>query len=210
MKKAISIMLAVATLAFATSALADTTSTGNVENKTANKTFAASPEDTDSMPCFEQGDTVEFTISGAKEGDDITLLSFKNGEEVEDTTVQYIDQYVATGSTQDVIYTIRDLADGVYNLKIKVEDNELYTVYYMVGDVSSDVTYGDVNGDGEVTALDVTVLARNLAGWKDYGTIDATQADVNADSKVNALDNTILARHVAKWSGYTTLPYASK
>lgn len=206
MKRTISIMLAVAMLSFATSALADTTSTGTVENKTENKTFAVSPENTDSMPCFEPGDTVEFTVSGAKTGDDITLLSFKNGEEVADATVQYIDQYVATGSTQDVVYTIRDLDEGVYNLKIKVEDNELYTVYYMVG-AASEAKYGDVNGDGEVTPADVTFLARNLAGWKEYGTINKTNSNVNADEKINALDNTILARHVAGWVGYTQLPY---
>ena len=68
---------------------------------------------------------------------------------------------------------------------------------------------GDMNGDGRVTNLDRTSLARYLARWSGYDetTVDLLAADVNQDGRVTNLDRTILARHLAKWAGYETLPY---
>ncbi|MBR4720523.1 MAG: dockerin type I repeat-containing protein [Clostridia bacterium] len=206
MKKLIAIMLAVATLSFSASVMAATETSEVKKNGSVNGTFAISP-DAASMPSFEADDTITFTVIGAKNGGYVTLLSSQEGADLQDSTVQYIDQYETTGSTQDVEYVIRDLDEGVYNLKIKVDDNEIYTVYYKVGGEEPGILYGDVNGDGEFTAKDVAYLARYLAGWKDYQTIDETKSDANADGKVNALDNIILARSSAKWVGYTTLPY---
>lgn len=55
---------------------------------------------------------------------------------------------------------------------------------------------GDVNGDGEVNAKDVTVLRRYLAGG--YGlTIQEDYSDVNGDGEINAKDVTILRRFLA-------------
>ncbi|MBR4720590.1 MAG: leucine-rich repeat protein [Clostridia bacterium] len=69
------------------------------------------------------------------------------------------------------------------------------------------IAYGDVNGDGEVTAADNVFLARHLAGWRGFGEINTDTADVNCDKKVNAFDNIVLARHLAGWIGYLDLPY---
>ena len=66
---------------------------------------------------------------------------------------------------------------------------------------------GDVNGDGEVNALDRTVLARYLAHWSGYDTINEVYSDVNLDGVVNQKDRMILARYLARWEGYETLPY---
>ena len=69
------------------------------------------------------------------------------------------------------------------------------------------VIYGDVNGDGEVSSADRMTLARYLAKWTGYDTIDAQAADVDGNGKVDSKDRMILARYLAKWSGYETLPY---
>ena len=204
MKRTIAILLAVATMSFATSALADTGTNSLKKNGSDNGTFAVSA-DAVSMPTYAAGDEISFVISGATNGDSITLLSSKNDAEESNATIQYIDEYDnITGTTQNVAYVIRDLDEGVYDLKIKVGSNTLYEVYYKVG---SGIIYGDVNGDGQCTAADVTYLARYLAGWSGYASVGET-TDVNSDSKIDALDNIILARSVAKWSGYT-LPYAN-
>lgn len=207
MKRTIAILLAVATMSFATSALAATGTNSLKKNGSDNGTFAASA-DAVSMPTYAASDEISFVISGATNGDSITLLSSKNDAEESNDTIQYIDEYDnITGTTQDVTYVIRDLDEGVYDLKIKVGGNDLYEVYYKVGS-GSGIIYGDADGNGEFTAADVTHLARYLASWSGYASVAET-ADVNADGNINALDNIIIARSIAKWSGYTTLPYAN-
>lgn len=140
MKKAISILLAAATLAFATSAMA-ATSTGTVANQSSNTTFVSDPTSYSSMPCFRPGDSVSFTISSDEtniaEGTDITLITYKHNQTKSDSTVQYINQYTATGSGDAVNYIVRDIDTGVYQLDIKVGTNALYTVYYKIGNVDA-------------------------------------------------------------------------
>ncbi len=63
---------------------------------------------------------------------------------------------------------------------------------------------GDLNGDGAVNMMDVTVLKRFLAGWTDYS-VSATDGDLNGDGAVNMMDVTVLKRHLAGWPGYEVL-----
>ena len=67
------------------------------------------------------------------------------------------------------------------------------------------IVLGDVNDDGEVNSLDRTVLARHLAHWSGYKTINLMNADVNCDGKVNQKDRMVLARHLARWNDYEEL-----
>lgn len=67
------------------------------------------------------------------------------------------------------------------------------------------VLKGDLNGDGKINGKDVTYLARNIANWTGYESLDEAAADVNGDGKVNGKDVTYLARYIAKWTGYETL-----
>lgn len=64
---------------------------------------------------------------------------------------------------------------------------------------------GDVNSDGAVELLDVTVLRRFIAGWSGV-TLDQAAADVNGDDEIGLDDAVILRRHLAGWPGYE-LPY---
>ena len=207
-KKMVASALAVAVLSFAATAMAET-GTGPVENRSTNTVFATSPQDTNSMPVFQADDEVSFIVTGVSEGDQITFITHKQGEEPSNTTVQYIDQYTASGSTQKINYIVRDIGDGIFLLKIKAGENELYQGYYKVGDVSAPtVLVGDVNNDSKVNSKDLTALARNIAKWIGYddSNINKDAADTNGDGKVNSKDLTALARHIAKWIGYETLP----
>lgn len=61
-------------------------------------------------------------------------------------------------------------------------------------------TVGDINGDNEINAKDVTMLRRYLAqGWG--VTVDEVDADINADGEVNAKDVTMLRRYLAQGWG---------
>ena len=56
---------------------------------------------------------------------------------------------------------------------------------------------GDVNGDGQVTVKDVTLLKQFLAKWKVE--INKSNADVNGDGEVTVKDVTLLKQYLAKW-----------
>ena len=61
---------------------------------------------------------------------------------------------------------------------------------------SSSYIPGDVNGDGDVNALDVNLLRRYIVGGYDV-TINLLAADVNADGDINAQDVNNIRRHIA-------------
>lgn len=63
---------------------------------------------------------------------------------------------------------------------------------------------GDLNGDGAVNMMDVTVLKRFLAGWAGYS-VSVADGDLNGDGVVNMMDVTVLKRHLAGWAGYEAL-----
>jgi len=63
-------------------------------------------------------------------------------------------------------------------------------------DSNTAVTVGDINGDGEINAKDVTMLRRHLAGG--WGVIvNEEDADINGDGEINAKDVTMLRRYLA-------------
>ena len=60
---------------------------------------------------------------------------------------------------------------------------------------------GDVNRDGQVTALDRNLLAKYLDGadMAAFGIFDLPAADIDQDGSVTALDRVLLARWLAGW-----------
>ena len=103
---------------------------------------------------------------------------------------------VASGARSgDVAYFFADTGGG----KIIYEANRLHIILIPF-------IYGDLDGDGEVTPLDLVQLRRWLANWSGIK-IDVRAADVDADGAVTPHDLVVLRRHLAKWNGYETLPY---
>lgn len=77
--------------------------------------------------------------------------------------------------------------------------NGIYKYYYTITSESdTEIIYGDVNNDGEVDNLDVTILKRYLAKW-DGVEINENAADVNNDEEIDNLDITLLKRYLADW-----------
>ena len=56
---------------------------------------------------------------------------------------------------------------------------------------------GDIDGDEEVTVIDVTLLQRHLAGISIPYTVNDKLADVDGDEEVTILDVTYLQRWLA-------------
>ena len=62
---------------------------------------------------------------------------------------------------------------------------------------TSEIVYGDADGDGEITLLDATVLTQYLSGYEVTLTEDA--ADADGDGEITLLDATVLTQYL---SGY--------
>ena len=71
-----------------------------------------------------------------------------------------------------------------------------------------EIIYGDVNGDGEVTAKDRLSLTKYIQDSSEE--IDKEAADLNLDGKIDVVDLIILTKHLAKWADFTKLPHDCK
>lgn len=76
----------------------------------------------------------------------------------------------------------------------------------ITGDITNPVLYGDVNDDGLVDSLDVTILKR-IVLRKYTGSYNAEAADVNADKALDSFDVTILKGFVLR--KIDKLPYGN-
>jgi len=102
-----------------------------------------------------------------------------------------------------------DVSQNGMNVRCVITDSEgnqvvsdvatlTYTISYTDTPTASDEIErtGDIDGDGSITAKDVTILRRYLAGGWDV-TVNLANADVNADGTINAKDVTMLRRYLA-------------
>ena len=116
---------------------------------------------------------------------------------------------VTAGENQSLMVNLDELAGDV-NVRafyititsdkeeVALSDNE-QLIFLGLAESENEYTLGDVNGDGEVNANDVTALARHIAKIEsiaDEALLAA--ADVNKDGDVGAEDLTHLARFIAK------------
>ena len=70
------------------------------------------------------------------------------------------------------------------------------------------IIYGDVNGDGVVTAKDRLALTKYIQNQDEK--IDVKAADLNLDGKIDIVDLMILKKHIAKWADFSKLPHDCK
>ena len=115
-------------------------------------------------------------------------------------TVRYVLAYPVDGASFDGFYS----EDG--ELISSGEWKEEYEAYcYMPANLTvsgaivarfsdKNVVLGDIDGDGEVTALDALILMRYLVGEIDESSIDIETADVNGDGAIDLMDALIVLR----------------
>lgn len=134
---------------------------------------------------------------GTTEGEGVSVAA--KGQLVATITFE-----VKEGIADNATYTVNltEDSDG-YNYFKGIDKSQVLTFKS-----ASAVLVGDVDGNGKVNNKDLTALARYLAKWTGYESINMTNADTTGEGKVNNKDLTTLARYLAKWSGYETLPVA--
>ena len=117
--------------------------------------------------------------------------------------VQMVQPYViTTGDNHETIEVEVNWATDIEGTNIigdlaeyiPTKDITLYAITK-----TKDIQTGDVNGDGDVNAKDLTALAKHVAKISTITDADLlAAADVNKDGDVNAKDLTHLAKYVAK------------
>ena len=145
---------------------------------------------------------------------DITLMEDGKEQQPEEGTKVKVTIDVPEGYNGEEMKIYRAEEDGTYtdmNATYDEETNTLvyYTEHfskYLIAKGISSIIFGDVNGDGEVNAKDVTILERYVAKWDDVEIVDEN-SDLNSDGLINAKGVTILARYIAKWAEYISLPF---
>ena len=92
-------------------------------------------------------------------------------------------------------YSFATVPAGDYTLKVMKKGHAPLTKEITVGDsnVTENVTiylWGDVDRNGKVNAMDVTLIRIRAASGIPYGDIRDTLADVTGDGRINAMDVT--------------------
>ena len=136
-----------------------------------------------------------------------TITSY--GSDSENVTVTLIETGLPEPAYETIVfnsatYSSATVPAGTYTLKVMKKGHAPFTKEITIGDsnVTENVTIyliGDVNGDGAITADDLTALARHVAKISIItDTAALARCDVTKDGSVTADDLTMLARYVAK------------
>lgn len=147
--------------------------------------------------------TTSFTATVSYDPLDLIFLS-STGAEVTETapgrlTIRYRGK---TGKIADLTFALSLWADGGHSEIVSVGCDD-YSILPLDGKITvkSPIVAGDVDGDGDIDLLDLTLLAQYLAnfdaetGASSVGV--STGADVNGDGIVNNADLPTLAQFLA-------------
>ena len=141
-----------------------------------------------------KGVTVSGTIkSYGSASEAVTVTLTKQGE----TTPTFTD--TLTGASGSVPYSqnysFPTVPAGTYTLKVEKKGHAPWTESITAGStaIAKDVTvylWGDVDRNGKINAMDVTLIRIRAASGIPYGDIRDILADVTGDGRINAMDVT--------------------
>lgn len=115
------------------------------------------------------------------------------------TPVDYYDY--GDGMYEGFAYTENGITYFDIYLESKNEASTTYTLYTLNTSIEVEVPnikLGDVDGDGEISILDATVIQRHLAKLTTLSETQLLVADTDKDGAVTILDATVIQRFLAK------------
>lgn len=186
MKKLISAVLVLASMAVSSTALA-ATSDGTLGSQSRNdvSSFQTVVTGTDSMPGFRSGDVISFDVTNLTSGNNLTVISYKCGDSVAlgNDTIQYVNQYQVDESSKTIEYTVREnTEEGIYKVTLNGNDgSEVITFYYKVGNPSVSMMVNDSTPYWNITEYEnggVKKFAVGFIAKAVIGSADVSLADV--------------------------------
>lgn len=151
------------------------------------------------------GGVIEYNVSVSG-----TITSY--GDASENVTVTLTKQDETTPAFTDTVtgasgsvpysqtYSFATVPAGEYTLKVEKKGHAPWTEEITVGSsaVTKDVTIyliGDVNGDGDITIIDVTLARRHYKGAATLTNDQIKRIDINQDSVISIADITLIRRY---------------
>ncbi|MCR5637165.1 MAG: hypothetical protein K6F76_08340 [Clostridiales bacterium] len=110
-------------------------------------------------------------------------------------TMMGLDNYALSGIDYNYVSTVIE-NEGAYSLIIFVDAKDVVTT-----DKKYIRRYGDVDGNGEINMVDVTIIQKvmaKLAEFKSYGESAHDNADCDHSGQINMQDVTLLQKYIAK------------
>ena len=156
---------------------------------------------------YKVSGSIKSWVATGHEGGTITieLIPSATGAQTLTTT--------ATGTS--ATYEFSEVPVGTYTLKVSKADHaaRTYAVAVEGGAVTQNVELnllGDINGDGKVTAFDLSMADWFFRSKKEPTTYQFACADVNEDGQISNVDLAFINSHVKKasvlWDALTTQP----
>jgi uncharacterized repeat protein (TIGR02543 family) len=97
---------------------------------------------------------------------------------------------VNAGSYSDLALTLGEMVNidaGGVSISPNIVDGKVTVI---------NITYGDINDDGVITASDATLVLRYIVGLNTFDDNQKLAADVNNDGQITASDATIILRYI--------------
>ena len=151
-----------------------------IEDTDVSKYFKFTPSQSGSLTFYSTGssDTV-----GRLYDSDMTELAY-NDDNGEDRNFR-ISYNVNAGETYVLQIGAYGSSDEAFNVTFNFEPNK-------------EALLGDVNGDGEITIVDATILQKYIVGQTTLDDETLNVADVNKDGAVTVVDATLIQKFVVK------------
>ncbi len=99
----------------------------------------------------------------------------------------------------EAVGNYRIYAEGVENVNYELDLENSTEGVFTISEkpVMKQYMIGDVDGDGEISSLDVTMIQRKLAFIDVYGEFNEAAADVDGDGEISSLDVTMIQRYLS-------------
>lgn len=151
-----------------------------IENTDVRKYFKFTPSQSGSLTFYSTGSR---DTCGGLYDSDMTELAYNDDNE-EDRNFR-ISYNVNAGETYVLQIGAYTSSDEAFNVTFNFEPNK-------------ETLLGDVNGDGEITVVDSTILQKYIVGQTTLDGETLNVADVNKDGAVTVVDATLIQKFVVK------------
>lgn len=140
--------------------------------------------------------TVNFKVNGLKTGDDVTILVYKKDTdttEPNEDNIVYINQISAENSKIE-FNLLSDAAEGRY--EVRMGGTGIKTAVIGSFTISS-ITYGDLDGDGDIDGFDAVWILKCAAGAELPDGLVISGGDVDGDGDIDGFDAVWVLKYAA-------------